>query len=71
MYAKPISLITGAMAVVLTLGGCTDGAPPAAAAKPPGVPVAEVVERAVTPFVEYTGSLAAIDQVELRPRVSG
>ena len=71
MYAKPISLITGAMAVVLTLGGCTDSAPPAAAAKPPGVPVAEVVARAVTPFVEYTGSLTAIDQVELRPRVSG
>ena len=71
MYAKPISLMTGAMAVMLTLGGCTDNAPPAVAAKPPGVPVAEVVARAVTPFVEYTGSLAGVDQVELRPRVSG
>ena len=71
MYTKPVSLITGALAVALMLGGCSDNAPPAAAAKPPGVPVAQVVARAVTPFVEYTGSLTAIDQVQLRPRVSG
>ncbi len=71
MYVKPISLITGAMTVALMLGGCKDSAPAPAAAAPPGVPVAEVEARAVTPFVEYTGSLTAIDQVELRPRVSG
>ena len=71
MYVKPISLITGAMTVALMLGGCKDSAPAPAAAAPPGVPVAEVVARAVTPFAEYTGSLTAIDQVELRPRVSG
>src|SRR3990167_2264040 len=71
MYTKPVSLITGVLAVALTLGGCSDNSPPAAAAKPPGVPVAQVVARAVTPFVEYTGSLTAIDQVQLRPRVSG
>ncbi|MBS7676474.1 efflux transporter periplasmic adaptor subunit, partial [Vibrio cholerae] len=60
MYTKPVSLIAGALALALTLGGCSDKAPPAAAAQPPGVPVAQVVARAVTPFVEYTGSLTAI-----------
>ena len=71
MYGKRITLVAVAIAVVFTLGGCKESAPAADAAKPPGVPVAEVVAQPVTPFVEYTGSLTAIEQVELRPRVSG
>eukprot|EP01030_Chromulinospumella_sphaerica_P020933 gene20933-20859_t len=71
MYGKRITLVAVAIAVVFTLGGCKESAPAADAAKPPGVPVAEVVAQSVTPFVEYTGSLTAIEQVELRPRVSG
>lgn len=60
MYGKRITLGAVAIAVVFTLGGCNESAPVADAAKPPGVPVAEVVAQPVTPFVEYTGSLTAI-----------
>jgi gold/copper resistance efflux system membrane fusion protein len=68
---KRVTLITAAMSVALTLAGCKDTVPAAALAKPPSVPVAEVVVRPLTPFVEYTGSLTAVERVELRPRVAG
>ncbi|QJI32723.1 efflux RND transporter periplasmic adaptor subunit [Pseudomonas sp. ADAK18] len=71
MNVKSVTLITAAISVALTLAGCKDTVPAAAAAKPPSVPVAEVVVRPVTPFVEYTGSLTAVERVELRPRVAG
>jgi RND family efflux transporter MFP subunit len=35
------------------------------------VPVSRPVKREVTDFVDYTGRLAAIDSVDIRPRVSG
>ncbi|MGQ3508867.1 efflux transporter periplasmic adaptor subunit, partial [Acinetobacter baumannii] len=34
-------------------------------------PVADVLVRPITPFAEFTGSLAAVKHVELRPRVAG
>ncbi|AJB64328.1 efflux RND transporter periplasmic adaptor subunit [Enterobacter cloacae complex sp. IR53043] len=37
----------------------------------PQVPVAEVISRNIIPSAEFTGSLAAIKTVELRPRVGG
>lgn len=43
----------------------------APAQKPPEVDVATPVVREVTEWNEYTGRLAAIDTVEIRPRVSG
>ncbi|MCI0630814.1 MAG: efflux RND transporter periplasmic adaptor subunit [Phycisphaerales bacterium] len=52
------------------LGGCNRQ--PAPAAPPaPAVDVAQPVVREVTEWDEYTGRLAAIDTVEVRPRVSG
>src|SRR5688572_19675831 len=53
---------------VLTLGGTSE--PPAS---PPlqTVTVAPVPERAITEWDEFTGRLEAVDQVEIRPRVSG
>ena len=53
---------------VLTLGRSSK--PPA---PPPlqAVTVAEVPEREVTEWDEFTGRLEAVDQVEIRPRVSG
>lgn len=71
MNVKRVTLITAAISVALTLAGCKDTVPAASPAKPPSVPVAEVVVRPVTPFVEYTGSLTAVERVELRPRVAG
>lgn len=71
MNIKRITQMTAAVSVALTLAGCKDSQPSAAPAGPPGVPVAEVIVRPVTPLVEFTGSLAAVKRVELRPRVAG
>lgn len=71
MEVKRATLITAAMGAMLALAGCQEAAPSAAPAKPPTVPVAEVIVRPVTPFVEFTGSLTAVKRVELRPRVAG
>jgi len=71
MKSKPAILIAAVMGVALAFTGCKEAVPSAPPAKPPSVPVAEVVIRSGTPFVEFTGSLTAIDRVELRPRVAG
>src|ERR1700680_4459643 len=42
-----------------------------AAAVPPQVSVAQVIERRVKDWDEFTGRLQAIESVEIRPRVSG
>jgi len=71
MKVKRVTLITAAVTVALAIAGCKETMPSAAPAKPPSVPVAEVIVRPVTPFVEFTGSLTAVKRVELRPRVAG
>ncbi|OAT19854.1 RND efflux system membrane fusion protein [Buttiauxella noackiae ATCC 51607] len=71
MKANSVILMTATISVVLAIAGCNETATVAAAVKPPGVPVAEVIVRPVTPFVELTGSLTAVKRVELRPRVAG
>ena len=71
MKVKPVILITAAISVALTMTGCRETASTATPAQPPGVPVASVSVRPVTPFFEFTGSLTAIKRVELRPRVAG
>ena len=71
MKSKRATLITAAISVALAIAGCKETVPSAAPSKPPSVPVAEVMVRPVTPFVEFTGSLTAVKRVELRPRVAG
>ncbi|MDI1269420.1 MAG: efflux RND transporter periplasmic adaptor subunit [Polaromonas sp.] len=71
MKIKRVTLITAAIGVALAIAGCKEAVPSAAPAKPPSVPVAEVIVRPVTPFSEFTGSLTAVKRVELRPRVAG
>ena len=71
MKVNRVTLITAAIGALLAITGCKEAAPPASPASPPGVPVAEVIVRPVTPFVEFTGSLSAVQRVELRPRVAG
>lgn len=71
MTAKRLALVAAATSVALAVAGCGDATPPVAPAAAPIVPVAKVVTRSTTPFVEFTGSLTAIKQVELRPRVAG
>ena len=71
MKVKPITLITAMLGAAFTISGCKQTASPAAAAKPPSVPVAEVIVRPSTPYVEFNGSLTAVKRVELRPQVAG
>jgi RND family efflux transporter MFP subunit len=61
-------LLTGLSFAALNLSRAKE--PPAA---PPlqAVTVAEVPEREITEWDEFTGRLEAVDQVEIRPRVSG
>ncbi len=57
----------------LSLGALDVGGGKDTPAPPPlqAVTVAEVPEREVTEWDEFTGRLEAVDQVEIRPRVSG
>ncbi len=58
----------------LLLTACNPDAAQAAAAQAPSAPqvsVAEVLERQITTFQEFTGRIEAVERVELRPRVSG
>ncbi|MET4575439.1 efflux RND transporter periplasmic adaptor subunit [Ottowia thiooxydans] len=71
MKVKRLTLVTAAIGLALAIAGCSEPAPPPVPAKPPSVPVAEVMVRPVTPSVELTGSLTAVKKVELRPRVAG
>ena len=64
--------LAGAISIALISTGCTsDAAEPAGAIAPAQVSVADVVVRDVRPWDEYTGRIAAVDSVDLRPRVSG
>ena len=60
-------------AVLLTLGlsGCGSQAAPGGAMPAPAVSVAQVVEKPVQHWDEFTGRIEAVKSVELRPRVSG
>ncbi|MGH8073554.1 MAG: efflux RND transporter periplasmic adaptor subunit [Lysobacter sp.] len=60
-------------AVLLTLGlsGCGSQAAPGGAMPAPAVSVAQVVEKPVQQWDEFTGRIEAVKSVELRPRVSG
>jgi len=62
-------LPAGVLLPVLVLAGC--GAKPADPPPPPAVTAAAVPEREVTDWDEFTGRLEAVDQVEIRPRVTG
>ena len=53
------------------LAACTKTAAQQAPPPPPQVTVANVIERDVTEWDEFTGRLQAVDSVEVRPRVSG
>jgi RND family efflux transporter MFP subunit len=57
------------IAAALTLAGCSSKPP--APPPPPGVSVAPVLQRDLAEWDEFSGRLQAVDQVEIRPRVSG
>ena len=53
------------------LAACVKTSAQPAPPPPPQVTVANVIERDVTEWDEFTGRLQAVDSVEVRPRVSG
>ncbi|WP_132998716.1 efflux RND transporter periplasmic adaptor subunit [Luteimonas arsenica] len=69
-----LSLVAVALgaAIALASAGCSSQAAPGAEAAPaPEVGVATVLSRQVRQWDEFSGRIAAIESVELRPRVSG
>jgi RND family efflux transporter MFP subunit len=66
--------VTGVLSLAaLSLAALTvgRGKEPPAAPPPQAVTVAEVLQREISEWDEFTGRLQAVDQVEIRPRVSG
>ena len=59
----------GLVAVALSFAGCSPKPP--APPPPPSVSVAPVLQRDLAEWDEFSGRLQAVDQVEIRPRVSG
>lgn len=55
----------------LVIAGCGRPVPPLVELPPPQVRVAKPVAREVTEFVVFTGNAAAVEEVDLRARVSG
>jgi RND family efflux transporter MFP subunit len=62
-------LRTGVLAAVLLIG-CGQQKPPPAP-QPPPVTVAKPVTKEITEYSVYTGRMAAVEYVDIRPRVSG
>jgi len=68
------AIVVPALALsLLIVAGCArnEAAPTAVAPSAPQVSVAQVLSREVTEFDEFTGRFAAVERVEIRPRVSG
>ena len=67
-----LGLLGAALAILLSLAGCGNSADSAKSAPPPPeVSVAQVLEKRVKDWDEFTGRLQAVETVEIRPRVSG
>jgi RND family efflux transporter MFP subunit len=64
--------LVGLVLVAHALASCSDSKPVAASAPPlPPVTVARPLQKMITEWDEYTGRFVAVEQVEIRARVSG
>jgi multidrug efflux system membrane fusion protein len=71
-HALSVAALAGGIAIALLSGGCASRASETAGGPPPAeVSVAPVLQKNVRQWDEFTGRIAAVDSVELRPRVSG
>ena len=70
---KNIRLCVCLSILALLLSGCnrSESQQPAGAPPAPAVSVAEVIEREIAEWDEFTGRLEAVETVEVRPRVDG
>ncbi|QNP41069.1 efflux RND transporter periplasmic adaptor subunit [Lysobacter solisilvae (ex Woo and Kim 2020)] len=68
----PWLALAAGITILLALAGCSsEAAPNAGMPPPPEVSVANVLAKNVHQWDEFTGRVAAVETVELRPRVSG
>ena len=63
--------LAAACVILLSTTGCGGSGGAQSAAPPPEVSVAQVLQRRVKDWDEFTGRLQAVETVEIRPRVSG
>jgi multidrug efflux system membrane fusion protein len=71
MRVFTVSVLSVCASALLSLGGCGKSGGSAQSAPPPQVSVAQVLEKRVKDWDEFTGRLQAVETVEIRPRVSG
>jgi RND family efflux transporter MFP subunit len=70
-FIHTVVSFTLAIAACAPTAGCRREPPAVASLPPPQVSVAAPIEREVVDFDEYTGRLAAIEEVDVRARVRG
>ena len=63
--------IAAACLVLISTAGCSGSGGAQSSTPPPEVSVAQVLQRPVKDWDEFTGRLQAVETVEIRPRVSG
>lgn len=61
----------GSLLLLSTLSGCGTSTPPVAETPPPPVSVSKALVRDITNHDDYEGRIAAVETVEVRPRVRG
>ena len=72
LLGRTLALLAASVAGVALVNGCSSEATPTAGMPPPPeVSVAQVLSQQVRPWDDFTGRIAAVEAVELRPRVSG
>lgn len=75
VFRAPAAVLLGLVALVLALAGCdrpqADTSKPKAAPPPPTVTVAKPRIEEIVEWDEYTARFEAVEQVEIRARVSG
>ncbi len=67
----PVAALLLSAAIAVAISACSSEAAPNAAPPPPQVSVATVLTKQVRQWDDFTGRVAAVETVELRPRVSG
>lgn len=68
----PLAALALSALIAAAIAACSSEAAPAAAMPPPPeVGVARVLSRSIKQWDDFTGRVAAVETVELRPRVSG
>lgn len=68
---RPLALAAVSLLAIAVLAGCSGQASEAGAPPPPAVSVAPVLVKDISQWDEFSGRVAAVESVELRPRVSG